>query len=525
MIATHEIKMDLTRRGVTPRVDVVQDDRYSRDLSISLYNNGTAWHPGREVSAIVRFVKADGTGGEYNALPDGTRAWRIRGNVVTVALAPQVCTAPGVVKLSVGLISGTAEINTFVIELEVQRNPGLQAISEAYCNLQGYLPDDGWEPGKLLGTDEAGAVVAVDPPTFESVEIDVTLTREGTAADARAAGARMGELSALVTNDRSSLVGAVNEVAEKAGSGAGLPMPAGAKVGQYFRVSAVDEHGAVTAVEAVDIKVETPVAYRYSGVSLPPLPRDKLAAYGGCALIVKITDALYRLYISAEPAYFSEERIRIGAGVKKVTALANTGDEAWGNYVGADAEDGDAWIIKPEQYPAFWANRDILDPDGVVYFAASDAEPVFAEAETDSSGSEVVTDAVLDINAVLLDGAVDEELFSLVTGSTESYRREIDVGVNTAAGAHISEFIAAAHAGKSVVIVSQAANTETAGVDMTMEIQATMVLLAYEAVGGGARFPASTSETTYAEFVLSMSVTNSGANYEGFITISKVSGA
>ena len=211
--------------------------------------------------------------------------------------------------------------------------------------------------------------------------------------------------------------------------------------------------------------------------------------------------------------------------MKKVTALANTGDEAWGNYVGADAEDGDAWIIKPEQYPAFWANRDILDPDGVVYFAASDAEPVFAEAETDSSGGEGVTDAVFDINAVLLDGAVDEELFSLVTGSTESYHREIDVAVETDAGARLAEFIAAAHAGKSVVIVSQAANTETAGVDMTMEIQATMVLLAYEAVGGGARFPALTSETTYSEFAFNMSVTNSGANYEGFITIRKVSGS
>ena len=120
MIVTHKLKMDLTHCGEMPRVDVVQDDLYSRDLAISLYQNGERWMPARGMSVVVRYIKPDGTGGAYDQLPDGTTAWRIAGNVITVALAPQVCTVHGKVRLMVELVREQAVLSTFEVEENVR---------------------------------------------------------------------------------------------------------------------------------------------------------------------------------------------------------------------------------------------------------------------------------------------------------------------------------------------------------------------------------------------------------------------
>ena len=79
----------------------------------------------------------------------------------------------------------------------------------------------------------------------------------------------IGDLKKLNTEDKSSLVAAINEVLrngadpdeieriveeylEDNGPRNALPAPDTAEVGQYFRVSAVDENGKITAVEAVE---------------------------------------------------------------------------------------------------------------------------------------------------------------------------------------------------------------------------------------------------------------------------------
>lgn len=131
MIITHKLKpMDLASRGVPQRVDVMQDDKYSRNLQISLYENGTIWQIPRDVVAVIRYKKSDGTGGNYSELPDGTTAYEISGNVITIALEPKVCADPGLVILAVGLIQNNTEVNTFTIDVVVQPNPGISAEPE-----------------------------------------------------------------------------------------------------------------------------------------------------------------------------------------------------------------------------------------------------------------------------------------------------------------------------------------------------------------------------------------------------------
>lgn len=170
MIITHKINMDLARPWIIPPVSVMQDDKYSRNLELTLTENGTAWAIPDDVDAIVRFIKSDGTGGNYDALPDGDDAYRIDGNVLTIALAPEVCTAPGLVRLAVGLKKGHRQLHTFDVELHVKKNPGLNTSSNNYFKIAGAVADAGWAPGMILATDANGNVVAMKNPGDMAVQ-------------------------------------------------------------------------------------------------------------------------------------------------------------------------------------------------------------------------------------------------------------------------------------------------------------------------------------------------------------------
>ena len=174
MIVTHKVSIDLARWGIPPHIDVMQDDRYSRNLEIALYANGIPFCPGDTCSVLVRYKKADRTGGAYDTLPDGTVAGTVSGNTVTVALAPQVCSAAGKTVLVVGLMEGNAELNSFNLELSVHKTPGGIKSSGEYVNITGFLP----QPVQA----EAGHILVVDAvsPTGKVKSVRTAETGSGT---------------------------------------------------------------------------------------------------------------------------------------------------------------------------------------------------------------------------------------------------------------------------------------------------------------------------------------------------------
>ena len=121
MIMTHKLEMDLLEPGSIRRIYAVQDDRYSRNLELTLYAGLEPWTVPENVQTVIRYRKPDGTGGEYNVLPDGSSAWMAENNVLTVALAPQVLTVPGTVMMSVMLQKDRAQLSSFEICLIVKR--------------------------------------------------------------------------------------------------------------------------------------------------------------------------------------------------------------------------------------------------------------------------------------------------------------------------------------------------------------------------------------------------------------------
>lgn len=186
MKITHAISLDFQRYRTPSQIDVVQDDTYSRYVAVSLFDNMTAWVVPESVTVAVRFKKPDRTQGVYDTLPDGTTAYSIDSNTVTVGVAPQMLTAKGKVTASVVMYLGTVQLATFPFVLNVVENPAAgQSISNDYYYLQ----------------------------TWDDVN------------------AAIGNLADLETEDQSSLIAAINEVAKRT-SEACLPLAGGTMTGK-----------------------------------------------------------------------------------------------------------------------------------------------------------------------------------------------------------------------------------------------------------------------------------------------------
>lgn len=137
MTITTYVSMDLALAGAKGRVNAMQNDKYTRRVVLSLYEHGVPWEVPAGCTATVRYRKADGTGGIYDALPDGSMACSIAENKVTLILAPQVCAAAGPVQLVVSLQLNETELLTFPLQVQVHADPGEGVKSVNYTALWG----------------------------------------------------------------------------------------------------------------------------------------------------------------------------------------------------------------------------------------------------------------------------------------------------------------------------------------------------------------------------------------------------
>ena len=165
MIIKHKLNMELDRRDGIKQIDVMQDDKYSRELELYLRANGEAYCPPEGCMVLVRYIKPDGQAGAYDTMPDGSKAWKIHNNVVSVGLVPQVCTAAGLVMLTVTMRHLEKELSCFTIYVNVQKGPGSDIESEPYCHVNGFIPQpDSATEGeyiKVVSVDEKGNITAV----------------------------------------------------------------------------------------------------------------------------------------------------------------------------------------------------------------------------------------------------------------------------------------------------------------------------------------------------------------------------
>ncbi len=122
MNITNNLTVHLDEKRLLPPVDAVQGDD-GRTVAVSLYVAGVEWTVPTNASIAIRYRRPDGAGGVYDTLADGTCAWSVSGNIVTVALAPIVLALAGRAMLQIALLDETSVISTFSIPIHIEEDP------------------------------------------------------------------------------------------------------------------------------------------------------------------------------------------------------------------------------------------------------------------------------------------------------------------------------------------------------------------------------------------------------------------
>ena len=240
----NKLKLNLKRCGITPTIDAAQGDVLSRGLELSLFNGAKPYLLPENLAVLIRYKKADGKGGEYDTLPDGSPAWSAKGNKLTILLTRQMFTFPGSVSMTIALISGGNQISTFPVRINVLPEAKAPAEnSEDYFNVTGFLVAPGnAEPGQFLqitAVNSEGRVTQVEPG----------IPRQ-TPADWNAGDGEPGHILNRPFYESDGIVKKIDKkfLPDDVG-GVNLT---GAAPGQTILVKSVDEKGKPTAWEAAD---------------------------------------------------------------------------------------------------------------------------------------------------------------------------------------------------------------------------------------------------------------------------------
>lgn len=135
MITKHKINMDLTIRSSVPRICVVQGDTGTRAVELCITAGGAPWIPEQVDGAFLRYRGNDGTGGSYDTLPDGQKAWQLEENRLTFLLAPRMMAAPGLVEAQAMVLRGEKTIASFTFQILVEEDVSCGTVEkEDYVN-------------------------------------------------------------------------------------------------------------------------------------------------------------------------------------------------------------------------------------------------------------------------------------------------------------------------------------------------------------------------------------------------------
>lgn len=95
MLVTKTFNVDLVRLEVPPTWACMQGDANSRAICYRLYADGLSYEIPSGVSLRIAYEKADKTSGVYSQLPDGSSAYEISDNTVTIRLIEDVSAKSG----------------------------------------------------------------------------------------------------------------------------------------------------------------------------------------------------------------------------------------------------------------------------------------------------------------------------------------------------------------------------------------------------------------------------------------------
>ena len=138
MLLTKEVTLNLKYRENPVVMDAMQGD--SGRVLVARFTAGeTQWEIPEDAQVALQYRCADGTGGCYDALPDGSPAYAVNGDALTVFLIPELCAVAGVTKLQVTVFSAGMQISAFPVEIRVAEQVSAEPAGSEYYNLHKWL--------------------------------------------------------------------------------------------------------------------------------------------------------------------------------------------------------------------------------------------------------------------------------------------------------------------------------------------------------------------------------------------------
>ena len=126
MNLTSKLILHLDDDRLLAPVPAVQGDT-ARSVEVALYAGGQPWVIPAEATASIRYRRSDGAGDAYDTLSDGSKAWSVHDNTVTVNLVPEVLAVSGTTTMQIAMQRGEAILSTFSFQIQVQADPSAGA--------------------------------------------------------------------------------------------------------------------------------------------------------------------------------------------------------------------------------------------------------------------------------------------------------------------------------------------------------------------------------------------------------------
>ena len=283
----------------------VQGDKNSRIVHIELVAGNFEWNIPDGAKVLVKFLKPDGKAGLFDKLPDGTTASTFEPgkNKVDITLAPQMLTAAGKVESQVSFIYDDNIISTFTFNVFVQADPSASHdVSTDYVNWDKVFMPQATDTKvgeylQVVEVDEHGRAKKISSKdVFENLEEIKLSDIDGSVSlriDSRSSEAGFHNVL-LIDSDNQSVDGGTVLSGISKGTGpldavnrqqldesledmvserdldeilsdyvtedelrdtvktSAIPQTSGASVGQYLKITKVDNIGRVVSVAPVD---------------------------------------------------------------------------------------------------------------------------------------------------------------------------------------------------------------------------------------------------------------------------------
>lgn len=138
MLHTKEVTTNLSYPAIPAALTVLQGDS-CRALKVRFFSGEMPWEIPENSDVFIQYTCADGSGGVFDTLPDGTVAAQVEGNAVTLRIPAEMCAVPGKTMAQVTIFSQGEQISAFPVEVRVLAQVGLRSGKGNYANLQKWL--------------------------------------------------------------------------------------------------------------------------------------------------------------------------------------------------------------------------------------------------------------------------------------------------------------------------------------------------------------------------------------------------